>query len=92
MKTIKLFSELHKPVDSIPVDTNGVEFNYSLTYNSEQEKRVIEKVSNNTKMSHQTIKILYNMYFNELFMLLVNSNKQEIFVGNYFKFLKLKNK
>ena len=92
MKAINLFSELDNPTNNIPVPVVGDELDYSLFYNSEQEKRVIERVAINTKLSKQTVKIVYNMYFNQLFMLLINSNKQEIFLGNYFRFLKLKNK
>ena len=92
MKAINLFSELDKPTNNIPVPVVGDELDYSLFYNSEQEKRVIERVAISTKLSEQTVKIVYNMYFNQLFMLLINSNKQEIFLGNYFRFLKLKNK
>lgn len=92
MKAINLFSELHKPTQNIPVPVVGDELDYSLFYNSEQEKRVIERVSVSTNTSEQTVKIIYNMYFNTLFTLLVNSKKQEIFLGSYFKFLKLKNK
>ena len=44
MIAINLFSELHKPTQNIPVPVVGDELNYSLFYNSEQEKRVIETV------------------------------------------------
>lgn len=92
MKTINLFTELVKPsnYESVPCEHGHI--NYSLSFTSKQEKDVIERTAKSVGLPVQTIKIIYNLYFNNLFLSLTRSTKNEIYLGSYFKFGKLKNK
>lgn len=90
MKPADLFSYINSPNDSLPVSTDDTEINLRLFHEHIDEKVVLERLAKRRNLSVQTVKILYNLYFNSIFKKVTTSDKQTIIISPYYKFYKIK--
>lgn len=90
MKQIHLFSHIVETNTEFPVKAQDNEINFKLFFENKKEQKILEKLAQRRNMSVQTLKIIYNLYFNSVFKKVTTSDKKSITISPYYKFLKTK--
>jgi hypothetical protein len=90
VKQINLFSFITTPNNQFKVPVSEHEIDLGLFFENKNEEYILHKLAQKRRISLQTCKILYNLYFNSVFIKVTTSNKKTIVLSPYFKFYKIK--